>query len=266
MKKLTSPSATVALALVVLGGAFIGTTAVATNNAQEVTSLCVNNKTKVASVKTRCDRGETRYSIAGGGGSVGPAGPEGPMGPTGPAGADGAPGPMGAPGMPGMPGPMGLQGIPGATGPTGPTGPAGAAGADGADGVDAAPNTVYYTDIDYFFPSQTQFEAAAITVPAGKYLIQLQTAIFPDTSSFQLSCLIESDNAAQTDYQNHRFLDFRISNANRGTGSGWVIVTFAEERTVKAGSCYGTDGGYLMGQFSVTELDELISASPSPNN
>lgn len=100
-------------------------------------------------------------------GAIGPAGPQGPTGPsgergqTGPTGSTGPAGPTGLQGSHGALGPAGPQGLMGPVGPTGPTGSPGPTGVIQAFTKNFGLRSVVGT------PSVM----AALTVPAGKYLI-----------------------------------------------------------------------------------------------
>jgi hypothetical protein len=103
----------------------LNTVSVAEESAQgEVLPVCINKKTGIIKVSTKCTKDE-RKTILGG---VGPQGPQGEKGET------GATGPMGATGATGPQGPIGLTGATGATGAQGPQGERGFTGATGATG------------------------------------------------------------------------------------------------------------------------------------
>jgi hypothetical protein len=108
-----------ALSLLGVGGAFGGSSQI---------SGCINKKTFVLRVVSKCARDETKISWN----VVGPQGPAGAIGATGAEGAVGATGPEGAVGSTG---PQGLTGATGPQGLTGATGPQGLTGATGPQGL-----------------------------------------------------------------------------------------------------------------------------------
>jgi len=93
---------------------------------------------------------------------------QGPVGPQ---------GPQGIQGIQGEAGPKGTTGATGATGPTGATGATGAAGAAGA----ATLPTAFYA----FRDAPAKETAAALTLPAGKYLVSASILARNDNDSGQ---------------------------------------------------------------------------------
>jgi len=117
-----------ALSLLGVGGAFGGSSQI---------SGCINKKTFVLRVVSKCTKDETKISWS----VVGPQGVQGAVGATGPEGAVGAVGATGSEGAVGAVGATGPQGLTGATGPqglTGATGPQGLTGATGPQGLTGA--------------------------------------------------------------------------------------------------------------------------------
>ena len=104
-----------ALSLLGVGGAFGGSSQI---------SGCINKKTFVLRVVSKCSKDETKISwnVVG---AKGDKGDTGATGPEGAVGAVGATGPEGAVGAVGATGPQGLTGPQGSTGATGPKGETG---------------------------------------------------------------------------------------------------------------------------------------------
>ena len=110
-----------ALSLLGVGGAFGGSSQI---------SGCINKKTFVLRVVSKCSKDETKISWN----VVGAKGDKGDTGATGPEGVVGAVGVTGPEGAVGAVGATGPQGLTGATGPQGLTGPQGSTGATGPKG------------------------------------------------------------------------------------------------------------------------------------
>ena len=118
------------LSLLGVGGAFGGSSQI---------SGCINKKTLVLRVVSKCTKDETKISwnvvgAQGVQGAIGATGPEGAVGAIGATGPEGAVGAIGATGPQGLTGATGPQGLTGATGPQGLTGPQGSTGATGPKG------------------------------------------------------------------------------------------------------------------------------------
>jgi hypothetical protein len=97
-------------------------------------------------------------------GAIGPQGEPGPAGPRGESGPQGETGPQGEIGRSGPQGDTGAEGPQGDTGPEGPQGPKG----DPGDGV----STVYTKQASFInIGGDSHVEAAALDVPAGRYLV-----------------------------------------------------------------------------------------------
>jgi hypothetical protein len=89
----------------------------------ELLKVCINLKSGVIRVSSKCDTKTERKTVLGGAGAQGTKGDRGETGAIGPTGA------TGAVGLTGVIGPQGPQGERGVTGQTGPTGPVGLTGA-----------------------------------------------------------------------------------------------------------------------------------------
>ena len=98
----------------------------------EILKVCINLKTGVIRVSSKCDAKTERKTVLGG------TGAQGAKGETGATGATGATGETGAKGDTGSQGPAGTTGINGATGATGPQGEKGTTGAQGPQGFTGA--------------------------------------------------------------------------------------------------------------------------------
>ena len=132
--------------LTLLIGFALGVTGTLPSNAEdpapvvqgEILKVCINSKTGVIRVSSKCDTKTERKTVLGG------TGAQGAKGETGATGATGATGETGAKGDTGSQGPAGTNGINGATGATGAqgvrglSGPQGATGAKGNDGATGA--------------------------------------------------------------------------------------------------------------------------------
>ena len=94
----------------------------------EILKVCINTKTGIIRVASKCMTGE-RKTVLGG---VGAKGDKGDTGATGATGETGAVGATGASGLTGPQGPQGERGLTGATGAQGPQGFTGATGATGS--------------------------------------------------------------------------------------------------------------------------------------
>jgi len=119
--------------LTLLIGFALGVTGTLPSNAEdpvpvvqgEILKVCINLKTGVMRVSSKCDNKTERKTVLGGTGAQGAKGETG---------ATGATGETGAKGDTGSQGPAGTNGINGATGATGATGPQGEKGATGPQG------------------------------------------------------------------------------------------------------------------------------------
>ena len=98
----------------------------------EILKVCINLKTGVIRVSSKCDTKTERKTVLGGTGAQGAKGDKGDTGAT------GATGETGAKGDTGTQGPAGTNGINGATGATGPQGEKGATGLQGPQGFTGA--------------------------------------------------------------------------------------------------------------------------------
>ena len=94
----------------------------------EILKVCINLKTGVIRVSSKCDTKTERKTVLGGAGAQGAKGDKGDTGATGATGATGLTGATGPQGL------QGIQGERGATGLTGAQGPQGFTGATGATG------------------------------------------------------------------------------------------------------------------------------------
>ena len=97
----------------------------------EVLKVCIDTKTGVIRVATKCTKTE-RKTVLGGVGAKGDKGDTGAVGETGETGATGEVGAIGATGLTGATGAVGATGLTGATGATGSQGFTGATGATGS--------------------------------------------------------------------------------------------------------------------------------------
>ena len=123
--------------LTLLIGFALGVTGTLPSNAEtplvqgEVLKVCINLKTGVIRVASKCDSKTERKTVLGG---VGAQGAQGAQGVTGATGAQGEKGSTGDTGATGATGETGAQGLQGATGEKGGTGDKGAPGAQGIQG------------------------------------------------------------------------------------------------------------------------------------
>ena len=126
--------------LTLLIGFALGVTGTVPSNAEdpvpvvqgEILKVCINLKTGVIRVSSKCDTKTERKTVLGGTGAQGAKGDKGDTGAT------GATGETGAKGDTGTQGPAGTNGINGATGATGPQGEKGATGLQGPQGFTGA--------------------------------------------------------------------------------------------------------------------------------
>ena len=113
--------------LTLLIGFALGVTGTLPSNAEdpvpvvsgEILKVCINLKTGVIRVSSKCDTKTERKTVLGGTGAQGAKGDKGDTGETGATGATGSVGLTGAQGATGATGAQGLQGYTGATGATG---------------------------------------------------------------------------------------------------------------------------------------------------
>ena len=122
--------------LTLLIGFALGVTGTLPSNAEdpaavvqgEVLKVCINLKTGVIRVSSKCDTKTERKTVLGGTGAQGAKGETGATGATGATGDTGATGSVGLTGATGPQGPQGERGITGLTGAQGPQGYTGATG------------------------------------------------------------------------------------------------------------------------------------------
>lgn len=119
-----------------VGLGILSSTAVMAAGSNNTISACVDNKTKVVRIDTKCKSSEKviTWNQVGTQGPKGDVGNTGPAGDTGPRGPQGLTGPQGVQGVQGIQGLTGLQGIPGVQGQQGLQGPKGDTGAQGIQG------------------------------------------------------------------------------------------------------------------------------------
>ena len=117
-------------------------------------------------------------------------GPAGPQGPRGPQGAPGVAGPPGAAGTPGIAGP------PGRTGDTGPQGPAGPPGSNESP-------VLYVVRSTETFWVVNPVELAALTVPAGHYLITAKLVVNRNWSDGPLGGTIRLSTGDSIDFAHY---------------------------------------------------------------
>ena len=126
--------------LTLLIGFALGVTGTLPSNAEdpvpvvsgEILKVCINLKTGVIRVSSKCDTKTERKTVLGGTGAQGAKGDKGDTGETGATGATGSVGLTGAQGATGATGLTGAQGATGATGAQGLQGYTGATGATGS--------------------------------------------------------------------------------------------------------------------------------------
>ena len=104
----------------------------------EILKVCINLKSGVIRVSSKCDTKTERKTVLGGTGAQGAKGETGAIGATGTTGETGAKGDTGSQGPAGTNGINGATGATGAQGERGLSGPQGATGAKGNDGATGA--------------------------------------------------------------------------------------------------------------------------------
>ena len=122
----------IAIVIALIVGWLVGTSGVISSKAEEVSTapvvqgeilnVCINKKTGVIRVASKCDTKAERKTVLGGVGPRGEVGPQGAQGVAGPTGPAGPKGDTGAQGIQGVQGEKGIQGDRGLTGLTGPAG------------------------------------------------------------------------------------------------------------------------------------------------
>jgi hypothetical protein len=156
--------------------------------AGEILKVCIDTKSGVIRVATKCTKTERKTVLGGVGatgekGETGAVGATGATGETGVTGATGVQGPAGTNGINGAVGEKGLQGEKGITGATGVQGPQGFTGATGAQGSMSGLRTrsLTYLSTGFSFGSCSSFSIG------GPSLLNGQTSLSTYGSSISLN-------------------------------------------------------------------------------